>query len=699
MFYNGFKRKKGIWLFVFSLLPNFASAQKGDSLYTLKANIDFNLATGGAKDIELEKNLMYVLSDGGVRVYDISDVSHPSFLSGLDLKADDIEVRNSILYASHYVSGELVAVDYSDPTHPLLYDPVEVGGDAADVEIKGDRMYVARRFNGIGILDISTPTSPILEYEIPSHNNGYFFDIAVEGDYLYVADNRDYTESLHIYDLLQHNLISSFMHTEGSGSRIEVSGDLVFLYADLEGLQIIDISNKGRPTYKSNFDLDDCINDIEANGATAYVAYCRNGLVILDASDPLRPEMTGNLCPGWFYDVELSGNICFLANGGFGIKVVDVSTPSSTTVLEEIETYGSARSFDLRDDYAFIANERMGLYVVDISDQTNPNLLNIVEPEGAIADVEIQDNYAYVVDDEVGLMTFDISDPNAISVTGSLSLDGNPKELVVSGNRVYVADRGKEGIWIADISNPSAPQLVTHVEDVHAKNLIATGDILYYAVLGDGFNIIDFSDISHPTLLGKIDLSMLIEGGGVGLDIENNTAYVAYSDGFGSSAWLGLVDISDLTNPYIRSEMTFEVGLGSYDLNLIVEENKIFLAESEGVQIFDVTDQIQPRFTGAFHTEGIPCDLRIKDDNICIAEGSSGFSIYEPVPPPGRGDVNGDGVTNLLDVMKVIDHLLGIQILEADQFDRGDCNNDGEINVLDVFGIVNVILGIPMEIR
>jgi hypothetical protein len=61
---------------------------------------------------------------------------------------------------------------------------------------------------------------------------------------------------------------------------------------------------------------------------------------------------------------------------------------------------------------------------------------------------------------------------------------------------------------------------------------------------------------------------------------------------------------------------------------------------------------------------------------------------------PARGDVDGDGITDVSDVMKIIDHLLRLQILQDDQFERADCNGDGKINVLDVVGVVNVILGI-----
>ena len=54
------------------------------------------------------------------------------------------------------------------------------------------------------------------------------------------------------------------------------------------------------------------------------------------------------------------------------------------------------------------------------------------------------------------------------------------------------------------------------------------------------------------------------------------------------------------------------------------------------------------------------------------------------------GDINDDGVINILDVINTINIIFGI--LEYNN--NADINQDGIINVLDVIGIVNIILGI-----
>jgi hypothetical protein len=59
-----------------------------------------------------------------------------------------------------------------------------------------------------------------------------------------------------------------------------------------------------------------------------------------------------------------------------------------------------------------------------------------------------------------------------------------------------------------------------------------------------------------------------------------------------------------------------------------------------------------------------------------------------------KGDVNIDGTVNVLDLMAVINHILGKNVLEKDAFYRADCNGDESITVLDAVGIVNVILNV-----
>ena len=57
------------------------------------------------------------------------------------------------------------------------------------------------------------------------------------------------------------------------------------------------------------------------------------------------------------------------------------------------------------------------------------------------------------------------------------------------------------------------------------------------------------------------------------------------------------------------------------------------------------------------------------------------------------GDVNEDGLLNILDVVLVIGFIIGNNDFSEDQISSSDMNADGIINVLDVVLLVNSVLG------
>jgi len=58
-----------------------------------------------------------------------------------------------------------------------------------------------------------------------------------------------------------------------------------------------------------------------------------------------------------------------------------------------------------------------------------------------------------------------------------------------------------------------------------------------------------------------------------------------------------------------------------------------------------------------------------------------------------RGDVDGDGRWDVLDVVAAVYHILDIEPLDDAARWRTDCDGDGTVDILDVLGIVNTVLG------
>ena len=56
------------------------------------------------------------------------------------------------------------------------------------------------------------------------------------------------------------------------------------------------------------------------------------------------------------------------------------------------------------------------------------------------------------------------------------------------------------------------------------------------------------------------------------------------------------------------------------------------------------------------------------------------------------GDVNGDQLVNVVDIVMVVN-----MILEGDYYSAGDVNSDGQLNVVDIVSMVNIVLGSARE--
>jgi hypothetical protein len=71
--------------------------------------------------------------------------------------------------------------------------------------------------------------------------------------------------------------------------------------------------------------------------------------------------------------VAVAGGYACVADGGAGLRVVDVSDPSNPKEVGSYETPGYATGMAVAGDYAYVTDEGAGLHVVDVSDLYSAN--------------------------------------------------------------------------------------------------------------------------------------------------------------------------------------------------------------------------------------------------------------------------------------------------------------------------------------
>jgi glucose/arabinose dehydrogenase len=82
----------------------------------------------------------------------------------------------------------------------------------------------------------------------------------------------------------------------------------------------------------------------------------------------------------------------------------------------------------------------------------------------------------------------------------------------------------------------------------------------------------------------------------------------------------------------------------------------------------------------------------LDQNNELLFSGNESIYKFSPEIEILMGDVNYDGVINILDVLQIISYILGNSEFSSEQENLSDLNSDGVINVLDIIQIVNIIL-------
>ena len=248
-----------------------------------------------------------------------------------------------------------------------------------------------------------------------------------------------------------------------------------------------------------------------------------------------------------------------------------------------------------------------------------------------------------------GIEIIDISDPtNPTSVsrvaddTSKLLKNANGNAITTIGGNTYVvvASNEDDGIQIIDISNPTSPTAVGKLEDdgnsaCTAEPSLAEGtkcldgarEVAIYTTSGstyavvaarddDGIEIIDISDPTNPTSVGRLtetdDTNRELNGAkGVAIETINGTPYAVvgsmHDDG------IQIIDISDPTNPTAVGSLDDEDGGINDTGECTVEERCLegakgvaietingtpyaFVAgqNDDGIEIIDISDPTNP---------------------------------------------------------------------------------------------------------
>jgi len=290
---------------------------------------------------------------------------------------------------------------------------------------------------------------------------------------------------------LQPRLIGQW---PGFAQAVVVTNGLAYAAAGGDGLAILDVSNPATPAQLGSYETEGPAEDVAILGDRAFAAVDYVGLVILDVSDPANPVRLGGYdtqVGGYTGGVAVSGNLAFVAGEDAGLVIVDVSDPANPVRLGGYDAY-AAWDVVLSGDRAFVA-EGSGLVILDVSDPANPVRLGSYDSKGFAYGVAVSGDRAFVADRNGGLVILDVSDPTRPVRLGGYDTEGLTWHVAVSGDRAFVAD-GSAGLVILDVSDPANLVRIGGYDSMHfALNITVLGDLAFVAGSTPGLTVLALS--------------------------------------------------------------------------------------------------------------------------------------------------------------------------------------------------------------
>jgi hypothetical protein len=515
----------------------------------------------------------------------------------------------------------LAALSFAGPAPAQSLAYVDAGGGALSPPAShGNHLYVGTGAT-LTTWDMTDPGQPIVvDRSSATPARGPVRALATVGDYLYAAWSNPSSEG---------------------------------------GITIYSLADPAHPQVVAEYE-DYVVSDFKhpsglaASGDYVYLGDSENGLIVLDASNPLAPVNIGTVAGvNEFTSMGVYGGQLLTTGsswiGGRIVHVIDISNPAAPVLAGTGALNGElVLRAVLTDGYAIGVGLELQIY--DLHDPANIVQVYNSEIDEATHAV-VQGDVLYLVGAS-GIQVWDFSTPALPSLLRTVPMDAfAPDQAADTPFGPLILTHTDRGLLldVADPLNPTLAAAFTLPVGVNVHAAAFDGTHMYLAEEGYGLGVVD--PLTLQTI-GRYDADLPYWLAGRDMEditVDAGRAYLA--------AWGYGVLIADVTDPAAPAELgRFEFPFASA---IEAHGDRVYVASTTNGGIFkvlDVSDPAQPKELGSLATSQT-YDLTVRGDYAYLADGADfgdgGLRIVDvsnPATPNVVGQDTGCPYANGVDV-------------------------------------------------
>lgn len=500
-----------------------------------------------------------------------------------------------------------------------------IGGSCFGIAVQGNYAYVGEGRNFL-VLDVTTPSSPskVGRLTLP----GIIRGIALLNQYAYVADEEGGVQVVDISSPTTPKYAGFYSTTNQPWSAgIAIYGGRAYVADEVAGLQIFDLGNPIAPALLSTTNIgsgEAIIVKASVNGVFAYVS-TGGTLSIVDVSNPLAPALRGQTSIGGStYSIAMSGNYVYAASLYGNLEIVDVSNTNAPSDIGHASGVFEPSAVASAGGFIYAASES-GQHTLSIYSPSGSTLTLLGQTTTTTPsygyNLIVSGTKAYVAGGSSGVEIVDVSSPSAPSLLTSFTDSGVFRQYnsaAITGNSLAACGYPEGTIvgfnTILDVSNPSSPSLAANPTfgglSVLAKNGLA------YVLNGNSNFVFNVSTPSSPQLL-KLFANTLVPA--INMELVGNVLYLVGQNGSARPGFTA-IGVSTPTSPVVSGTKDFtEYSSGSIATSVAVIGNRALVgiqpnSGSNQVVVLDISNVASPVELGTYTLPFSPRRIQMSSD-------------------------------------------------------------------------------------